>query len=188
MDKCTNSPTHRNTASENNTATSHRTKRFRTSFFLTWVILFAFWIVFSGKFDGFHITFGMIACTIVALISGDSLFSSPKPRRLILVWLRFIGYIPWLFYQIFQANLYVLYLVFHPKMMELIDPKVIEFDSRLISNISRTTFANSITLTPGTITVNVSVLGKFAVHCIDEKSGQSLPGHMEAKIARVFGE
>jgi multicomponent Na+:H+ antiporter subunit E len=188
LDKSNNSPTHRNSGSENNTATSHRTKRLRTSFFLTWVVLFAFWIVFSGKFDWFHITFGMIACTIVALITGDSLFSSPTPRRLILVWLRFVGYIPWLFYQIFKANLHVLSLVFHPKMMEVIDPKIIEFDSRLISDISRTTFANSITLTPGTITVNVSVLGKFTVHCIDEKSSQSLPGHMETKIARVFDE
>ena len=81
-----------------------------------------------------------------------------------------------------------MYLVFHPKMLDLIDPKIIEFDSRLISDISRTTFANSITLTPGTITVNVSVLGKFTVHCIDEESGRSLPGDMEARVAKVFGE
>jgi len=73
-------------------------------------------------------------------------------------------------------------------MMELIDPKIITFSSRLKNDISRTTFANSITLTPGTVTVNVSVLGKFRVHCIDEKSGRSLPGEMEKRIARVFNE
>ena len=150
--------------------------------------MLAFWFVFSGRFDIFHIILGVVSCTIVALISSDLIFSSPVPRGLILLWMRFVGYIPWLFYQILQANLHVLYLVFHPRMMELIDPKIIEFDSRLKSDISRTTFANSITLTPGTVTVNVSVLGRFRVHCIDEKSGRSLPGEMEKRIAKVFNE
>jgi len=104
------------------------------------------------------------------------------------VWLRFIGYVPWLLYQIFLANLHVMYLVFHPRMMELIDPQIIEFDSKLTSDISRTTFANSITLTPGTITVHVTAGGKFSVHCIDTESGKPLPGEMEAKIAKVFAE
>ena len=84
--------------------------------------------------------------------------------------------------------MHVLYLAFHPKMMDLINPKIIEFDTTLKSDMSRTTFANSITLTPGTITVSVSALGKFEVHCIDTVSGQSLPGEMEKKIANVFGE
>ena len=84
----------RDAASENNTATSRRTKRFNTSFFLTWFIMFAFWVLFSGRFDIFHISLGLISCTIVALISGDLIFSSPVPRGLILLWLRFVGYIP----------------------------------------------------------------------------------------------
>jgi multicomponent Na+:H+ antiporter subunit E len=102
--------------------------------------------------------------------------------------LRFAGFVPWLFYQILLANLRILYLVFHPRMMELIDPQIITFNTKLTNDMSRTTFANSITLTPGTITVNVSVLGKFRVHCIDEKSSQFLPGEMEKRIAKVFNE
>ena len=102
--------------------------------------------------------------------------------------MRFVGYIPWLLYQILLANIHVFYLTFHPRMMELIDPQIIIFESRLKSDIARTTFANSVTLTPGTITVNVTTRGKFAVHCINEKSGQPLPGVMEAKIAKVFKE
>ena len=65
------------------------------------------------------------------------------------------------------------FLAFHPRMMELIDPHIIEFNSKLTSDISRTTFANSITLTPGTITVNVTALGKFSVHCIDTEPGNN---------------
>jgi len=164
-------------------------KRFAVvPFALTFLIMFFFWLLFSGKFDPFHISLGIGSSLIVAALSKDLLFPSRTKPGFIICWLRFAGYIPWLFYQIFLANLHVLYLVFHPRMMELIDPKIIYFNSKLTGDISRTTFANSITLTPGTITVNVSVLGKFAVHCIDEKSGRSLPGEMEQRIVKVFNE
>jgi multicomponent Na+:H+ antiporter subunit E len=164
-------------------------KRFAVvPFTLTFFIMFFFWVLFSGKFDPFHISFGIGSSLIVAAMSKDLLFPSRIKPGLIICWLRFAGYIPWLVWQIFLANLHVLYLVFHPRMMELIDPKIIYFNSKLSDDISRTTFANSITLTPGTITVHVSVLGEFAVHCIDEKSGRSLPGDMEKRIAKVFNE
>jgi multicomponent Na+:H+ antiporter subunit E len=165
------------------------TKRFAFApFTLTFFIMFFFWVLFSGKFDVFHIGFGIVSSLIVAALSKNLFFPSGIQPGFIICWLRFAGYTPWLFYQIFLANLHVLYLVFHPKMMELIDPQTINFSSRLTNDISRTTFANSITLTPGTITVNVSVLGKFTVHCINKKSGQSLPGEMEKRIAKVFNE
>jgi multicomponent Na+:H+ antiporter subunit E len=157
-------------------------------FVLTFFIMFFFWVLFSGKFDLLHISLGIGSSLIVAAVSKDLLFPAKIKPGFIVCWLRFAGYIPWLFYQIFLANLHVLYLVFHPRMMELIDPKIINFSSKLTNDISRTTFANSITLTPGTITVNVSVLGKFAVHCIDEESGRPLPGEMEKRIAKVFNE
>ena len=157
-------------------------------FVLTFLIMFSFWMLFSGKFDLFHISLGIGSSLFVAAFSKDLFFPSTIKPGFIICWLRFAGYVPWLFYQILLANLHVLYLVFHPRMKELIDPKIIYFSSKLTNDIARTTFANSITLTPGTITVNVSVLGKFAVHCIDEKSGRSLPGEMEKRVAKVFNE
>ena len=181
-------PTTRNTPSEENSSKISRSKRFGATFVLSFVILFILWVVFSGKFDGFHISLGIISSAIVAAFSGDLLFTSNEPRGIFRLWLRLFAYIPWLIYQIFLANLHVMYLVFHPKMMKLINPQIIDFDSDLKSDYARTTFANSITLTPGTITVNVTALGRFSVHCIDDKSSQSLPGDMEAKIIKVFKE
>ena len=172
----------------NDASPSPHPKRFNVGFFLTFLVMFAIWLVFSGRFDGFHLILGVISCAIVAFLSADLLFPSPVTGNLPLLWFRFIAYLPWLLYQIFRANLHVMYLVFHPRMMELIDPQIIEFNSTLTGDISRTTFANSITLTPGTITVNVTALGKFSVHCIDTESGKPLPGEIEAKIAKVFGK
>lgn len=147
-----------------------------------------FWLLFSGKFDFFHISLGVASCLIVSGISSWLLFPDALPSGLFKCWLRFAAYLPWLFNQIFIANLHVLYLTFHPRMMELINPKVIQFNSSLKSDVSRTTLANSITLTPGTITIHAGVMGRFAVHCIDDKSGRDMPGEMEKKIAKVFAE
>lgn len=165
-----------------------RPKWFNTASVLSFLILFGLWIVLSGRFDAFHLVLGLFSSALVSAISGDLMFTSRNPSRIIGLWLRLGGYIPWLFYQILLANLHVMYLVFHPRMHDLINPKIIRFDSRLKGDYARMLFANSITLTPGTITVDVTALGRFAVHCIDDPSGQALPGKMEAKIAQVFEE
>jgi multicomponent Na+:H+ antiporter subunit E len=150
--------------------------------------MFGLWVLLSGRFDSFHLTLGLISCAIVSYLSSDLLFSAPRPRGLLSQWSRFIRYIPWLMVEIIKANLHVTYLVFHPRMMELIDPRIIKFRSKLKSDLALVTFANSITLTPGTITVDISIDGDFKVHAIDKASGDPLPGAMEANIAKAFGE
>ncbi|MBW1997215.1 MAG: Na+/H+ antiporter subunit E [Deltaproteobacteria bacterium] len=164
-------------------------KRRVALFLFTFLILFSLWLLLSGRFDSFHIALGIISCLIISFISGDLLFDPhSKVGALLVTSLGFIGYIPWLLYQIFLANLHLMYLSFHPRMMELIDPKIVRFKSRLKSDLSLVTFANSITLTPGTITVYVSIDGNFSVHAIDMKSSEGLPGEMEERIARAFSE
>ena len=158
------------------------------SFLLTFFIMLVVWVLLSGKLDAFHLSLGIISSAIVAYFSGDLIFDSPRIKGLPVAWMRFVRYIPWLLYQIFLANLHILYLTFHPKMHDLIDPKIINFQSKLQSDLSLVTFAQSITLTPGTITVDVSADGEFNVHAIDEKSSKALPGEMESRIAKAFGE
>ena len=158
------------------------------AYIVTFFIMIGFWLIFSGKFDQFHLLLGAISCLLITLFSADLLFPTGLKTDFFVSWIKFAWYVPWLLYQILIANLHLLRLSFHPRLMEMIDPHIIEFDSYLESDISRTTFANSITLTPGTITVNVSVMGKFTVHCIDTHSGEPLPGEMERQIARIFKE
>lgn len=115
------------------------------------VILFVFWLIFSGRFDALHLILGLISCAIVALFSGD-LIPELQAQGLGRAWVRFACYVPWLLGQILLANLRILRIVFHPRMMDLIDPHIVRFQSPLESRLSLVTFANSITLTPGTIT------------------------------------
>ncbi|MGM0452422.1 MAG: Na+/H+ antiporter subunit E [Thermodesulfobacteriota bacterium] len=153
---------------------------------LTFLICFVTWIILSGRFDLFHLVLGVIASLIVALISADIMFAAARFRSLPRMWTGFVCYLPWLLFQILMANLHILYLVFHPRMKQKINPRIITFQSRLKGDMALLIFANSITLTPGTVTVHVSVLGKYTVHAIDEKSSQALPGTMEEKVEKIF--
>jgi multicomponent Na+:H+ antiporter subunit E len=73
-------------------------------------------------------------------------------------------------------------------MMKLIDPGIIRFKSKLSDEMSHFIFANSITLTPGTITVYATVHGDYAVHAIDKFCAESLPGEMERRVSKISGE
>jgi multicomponent Na+:H+ antiporter subunit E len=156
-------------------------------FILTFIIMFGVWVLLSGKFDAFHLTLGIICCALVAYLSSDLLFASSSMTGLLRRWILFVRYIPWLMIEIVKANIHLTYLVFHPRMMDLIDPRIVKFRSRLKGDMAMVAFANSITLTPGTITVYVSIDGDFKVHAIDESSGDALPGEMEVRLAMTFG-
>ena len=140
-------------------------------------------------FDLFHLSLGIISCALVSLISGDLLFSQKSVTKSHLFQvLRFLKYLLWLLYQIVLANLHVAYLVLHPKMYSLIDPHIIRFKVKLKTDIGLTTFANSITLTPGTITVLIHE-ESFYVHAINQKVADDLlTGEMEDRVAQIYKE
>lgn len=160
---------------------------FGLPFVLCFITLFPFWLLLSGRFDLFHIALGVVSCLVVSYFSSDLLFTARKFREIpFRVPIRFSLYIPWLLVQIFLASINVMILVFHPRMLQVIDPKIYKFRSRLKGHLALTTFANSITLTPGTITVYTTDFGDFTVHAVDRKSGDALPGEMEERIEKVF--
>jgi multicomponent Na+:H+ antiporter subunit E len=153
--------------------------------FATFGLLYAFWLVFSGHYDAFHLGLGFLCAGLVAYTSHDLLLPDVITRGdLVTVW-RFTLYIPWLIYQIVLANLHVVYLVFN---MKHVDPRIVRFHTKLESELARVTLANSITLTPGTITMDL-VDREFQVHAISRKVAEDLEtGEMEKRVAQVFLE
>lgn len=155
---------------------------------LTFFIMAIFWILLSGIFDAFHLISGLICCLIVTFFSHDLLVKGKSEKK----WLktvRLIRYIPWELWQIVLANIDVAYRVLHPKMP--IDPRVIEFETPLRGEFSQVTLANSITLTPGTITIRVDPeRGKFLVHAIAKEPADSLliDQEMQKRVGHVFME
>jgi multicomponent Na+:H+ antiporter subunit E len=156
------------------------------NFIATFVILFLFWMLLSGFFDFFHLTLGVICTAVVSFLSHDLLFANVRVGDIRLIIIRFFAYIPWLINQIMMANFHVAYLALSPKMP--IDPQIMMFKTKLESDMSWVTLANSITLTPGTITMDIKD-GEFFVHALDKKVAEDLDtGEMEDRVAHMFME
>lgn len=152
--------------------------------FVTFVVMLIFWVVMSGMFDAFHFSLGVICCLLVTFFSHDLLHIAENPWRL----RGFVGvvlYLPYLIWQIILANLQVAYITLHPRMLDKIDPHLFRFDSILKRPISKVTMAQSITLTPGTITVNIHD-DQFAVYALTKEAAEALPGEMEQRVAKAL--
>ena len=149
------------------------------------LILFGFWLILSGHFDRLHLSLGLICASLVAFFSHDLLIpDGAAPQALLKAW-RFIQYAPWLLYQVFLANLYVVSLVIDPRELR---PRIVRFNTSLRSNLAKVSLGNSITLTPGTITMDI-VDGEFYVHAVSDKvAGDLLTREMERRVAHVFLE
>jgi multicomponent Na+:H+ antiporter subunit E len=155
----------------------------------TFAILLAFWIFLSGFFDPFHLSLGVICCAIVAFASHDLLFTQSSLRSMRerhRAGKNFIFYLPWLLYQILLANVHVVYLVWHPRMP--IYPRIIRFKTKWQQDLVLVTMANSITLTPGTITLDIRN-GEFYVHALSKKVADDLlGGEMQDRVGRIYGQ
>jgi multicomponent Na+:H+ antiporter subunit E len=148
--------------------------------FVIWVLLT--WPFVDGGLDVQVIIAGVIASGIVAVLFHEvmpeehHIFVSPTR----LFWL--IVYLPVFFYYILIANLDVVYRALHPKMP--INPGIVKVKTRLKTESGITALANSITLTPGTLTVDVTDDGFLYVHWINVKA-EDIEGATEL-IARKF--
>ncbi|NQZ71216.1 MAG: Na+/H+ antiporter subunit E [Lentisphaeria bacterium] len=156
---------------------------------ITFFTLMFFWFLFSGKTDYHLWLFGTISCLIVTFISADLMYQK-KDQSLgsrLTEALRAIKFILWLLIEIIKSNIYILKLAFSPNLLEKIEPKVIAFETTLKSDFARYVLANAITLTPGTVTVDIDG-DTFHVHAISNITADSLPGKMQEKVAEAFEE
>ncbi len=154
------------------------------------VFLAVLWIVFSGKLDPIHLGYGVLSIALVVIMSRSLIGSRSDPLLNEVLarihWGRALVYPFWLFGQIALANLAVARLVLLPSMP--IDPVLLRFKTGMKSPLAKVTLGNSITLTPGTVTLRIKD-DEFLVHAIHEDLAAGLiDGSMQRKVAGVFGE
>ena len=156
------------------------------------VVLFVFWLLLSGKYhlghstDRFLTACGVLSCVFVTVYSSrhGMLDEEGHPVHLALRGLR---YIPWLFWQIVLSNWDVFKRVWSPERP--ISPCMVWVPYRTKTDLGTVIYANSITLTPGTVTVEVDTKErKMLVHCLTEGAGQDLlKGGMDDQVRRLEG-
>lgn len=134
--------------------------------FIVWILLT--WPFRRGGVDEQMIIAGVVASAIVAFLFHDIL---PKEHHIFVSPVRVFWaavYVPVFFYYVLMANFDVVYRALHPKMP--IKPGIVKIKTRLKSESAITALANSITLTPGTLTVDLTHDGYIFVHWINVRS------------------
>lgn len=157
--------------------------------FITWLLL-----VFpyhSGQWDWESIYVGLFAGFLVSVLFIGIFTKTPKkffdPRR----WFWVLVYIPVFLYYMVKANLQVVYLALHPKMP--IEPGIVRVRTELKTESGITALANSITLTPGTFTLDLDPeQGFLYIHWLklegidDEVATKRIVKHFEWILKRIF--
>ena len=146
------------------------------------------WVILSGKFDAFHLGLGVISCLVVTFISHDLLYHDRKKglgERLAK-----------------QVHFFATCLGLHGRWLrpifmfsnwpqlkpayEEMSPRVVTFETYLKTDFAKFVLANSITLTPGTITMLIRG-DIFHVHTMSQfLEDDLLTGAIERKVAEVF--
>ena len=159
------------------------------------LLLFVFWVILSGKIDFFHLAAGAVSSVAIAVATCRLYALSPpigpagRHPFWTFPWIRLLAYVPWLATQIVVSSFQVAQIVLSPKMK--IRPTVVRFDYPLPHNIARATLANSITLTPGTVTIDVRG-DEYVVHALTDDaaehllSAEPLPSNMKERVRTLF--
>lgn len=125
----------------------------------------AFVYLFFRKFLGYHSGTDM---KIARNLPGGALYV------LLLIW------------EVVKANVHIIKLVLSPHIS--ISPVLVSFKTDLKSDMARVIFANSITLTPGTITCDLSDDGTFWVHCLDHEMADGIADTRLVRLLRKTEE
>jgi multicomponent Na+:H+ antiporter subunit E len=164
---------------------------------IQFALLLAVWLLMSGHYDFFHISMGVLSSLAVVLLhlrlrkyyvfEEELADAKARMKDIFPVRLRFgrvLFYIPWLTWQIVIASLQVAAVVLNPKMP--IDPALIRFKTKFPNTSARVILGNSITLTPGTITIQIKG-DEFLVHSLMDASASGiLDGSLPGEVAKLY--
>ena len=149
--------------------------------------LFVFWILLSGHFDAFLLGSGAVAAVLVALFGVRLGYADSEghPAELILPGLL---YWPWLIKEIVSSTIDVARIIVDPRLP--ISPRLVAVRPSQKTAVGVVTYANSITLTPGTITVEVDRHDRrFIVHALTAAGAAGLEaGDMDRRVAAFEGK
>ena len=150
------------------------------------LIFFLSWIIFNGQITTEILIFGVvIAAAVFWFVCKFMDYSLKKELKLY----RSIGFFLWYFLvllkEIVVANIDVIKRVY--TVEETMEPVIVKFKVNLKSDMTRVLLANSITLTPGTITVALEE-NEYTVHCLDESLAEGLESSVFVKLLEKYEE
>lgn len=137
-----------------------------------YIIFFLIWVIFNGQFTLEIAVLGLIIAGVMYAFICK--FMNYKPKTDILMAKKLIYILQYIFIlikEIVKANYAVIKMITSSRYV--IEPAVVRFKVDLKSNLARVALANSITLTPGTITVSLEG-DEYVVHCLDKELAEGI--------------
>ncbi len=149
--------------------------------------LLIFWLILAGSLDVQRIAVGILVAGLLTIFWGRKLLAGPAevdmPAIRIFLHPAFPLYVWRLVVEIVKANLIVARIVLQPKMP--ISPHFVIVKTELKHDLSRVVYANSITLTPGTISVSLTG-DTLVVHALTKEAAEGVPGwDIEKRVQRL---
>ena len=148
------------------------------------IALWAFWILLSGMFTPFLLSAGLIAAILIALLARRMEVADSEGHPIHLA-AGVLSYWPWLAKEIAVSAWHVTKIILHPRLP--ISPVLARFRPSQRTTVGLVTHANSITLTPGTVTVEAAQ-DEFLVHALTREGARALAGsEMDRRVQRLEG-
>lgn len=149
------------------------------------LLLFVTWLLLSGYFTPLLLILGLASCGIAVYI-GHRMDVVDHEGHPIHLYPRLLNYIPWLTVETVKSNIAVAKIILKKDMP--ISPVVFRVKSTQKGDVGKMIFANSITLTPGTISMSVDD-DSILVHSITQEAADDLlSGEMDRRVTRMTGD
>ena len=149
------------------------------------LILFGFWLVLSGHYTALTLTAGLASTLAVVALAKRMGALDREGHPIFLLPRGILFFYPWLAKEILVSAWGVAKIILHPKLP--ISPTLVQVHGDQRTAVGTATYANSITLTPGTITARVRG-HEFLVHAITREGAEDLlAGEMNARVVQFEG-
>jgi multicomponent Na+:H+ antiporter subunit E len=146
--------------------------------------LFAFWVLLSGMFTPFLLAAGLVSAVAVAALAWRMEIADHEGHPVHLAPAA-VTYWPWLAKEIVVSAWQVSRIILDPHLP--VSPALARFKPSQASTVGLVTHANSITLTPGTVTVEAGH-DEFLVHALTRESAAALrDSEMDRRVRRLEG-
>lgn len=148
------------------------------------LVLYGFWLLLSGYFTAFLMTAGAASAIAVVALARRMEIADHEGHPIHLGW-RALTYWPWLIIEIVKSAWDVSRIILNPRLP--VSPTLIRVKTSQKTEVGVVVYANSITLTPGTISVDVGH-GEILVHALTREGAAGLQsGEMDRRVTRFEG-
>ena len=146
-------------------------------------ILFSLWLLMSGHYNFLIVGLGIISCVFCVYVAKRGKLIDDEGLPIFFI-PRLLNYLIWLFKEILKSNLSTAKVIINGK----VEPETFTVKTSQVTDVAKVTYANSITLTPGTVTTKIQK-GVFEVHALNSDFGNDVrTSEMDKKVTWLEGK